>query len=121
VRQRSDGLGNAFVEGLGHARGDVIALMDGDGSHMPKDLLSMLDEIGEYEMVIGSKLIRGWPNNGSLNRRMITLAFAWLTRSILWINIKDPMTGLTVAREDVFDKIELTPRGFKMVIDRDNI
>ncbi len=117
MRQKSDGLGNAFVEGLGYAKGDVIALMDGDGSHRPEDLLNMLSKLGKYDVVLGSKLINGGYSNDHLGRRMVTFAFAWLTRSILWVNIKDPMTGFMVAKKDIFDKIELKPRGFKIVIE----
>ena len=57
ISQRSDGLGNAFVEGLSEAKGDVIALMDGDGSHRPEDLNNLLSKIGEYDIALGSKLI----------------------------------------------------------------
>ncbi len=117
IRQRSDGLGNAFIEGLSYAKGDIIALMDGDGSHRPKDLLNMLSKIGGSEIVLGSKLIRGGHSNDSLGRKIVTLAFAWFTRSILWVNIKDPMTGFMVAKKDIFNKVELKPRGFKVVIE----
>lgn len=40
-----------------------------------------------------------------------------IARLIWWINLKDPMTGFMVARKDIFDKIKLTPRGFKVVIE----
>jgi dolichol-phosphate mannosyltransferase len=117
ICQRSDGLGNAFIEGLGHAKGNLIALMDGDGSHRPEDLINMLSEIEKYELVLGSKLIKGGHNDDSLGRRMVTLAFAWFTRLILWVDIKDPMTGFMVAKRDIFNKVELKPRGFKIVVE----
>ncbi len=117
VDQKSDGLGNAFLEGLSYAKGDVIALMDGDGSHRPQDLLKMLSKIEESEVVLGSKLIEGGISNDSIGRRIITFIFAWLTRAILWMDIKDPMTGFMVARRDVFNRFKLKPRGFKVVIE----
>lgn len=117
MRQISDGLGNAFVEGLSHSKGDIIALMDGDGSHRPVDLLGMLSQIEKYEIVLGSKLVKGGCNDDSFSRKIVTLAFAWLTRSILWVDIKDPMTGFMMAKRDIFDRIELKPKGFKIVIE----
>jgi len=117
VDQKSDGLGNAFVEGLSYAKGDIIALMDGDGSHRPQDLLKMLGKIEESEIVLGSKLMEGGVSNDTIGRRIITLLFAWLTRAILWIDIKDPMTGFMVARRNVFNRFKLKPRGFKVVIE----
>ena len=115
--QKSSGLGNAFVEGLAHANGDLIALMDGDGSHRPEDLAKILDEMGSYDIAIGSKLIMGGGSNDTIGRRMVTLAFAWLTRFILWISVKDPMTGFMVVKREVFNRITLKPRGFKIVIE----
>ncbi|MCJ7443144.1 MAG: glycosyltransferase [Methanotrichaceae archaeon] len=117
VDQKSDGLGNAFVEGLSYAKGDIIALMDGDGSHRPQDLLNMLGKIEESEIVLGSKLVEGGVSNDTTGRRIITLFFAWLARAILWIDIKDPMTGFMVARWDVFKRFKLEPKGFKVVIE----
>ena len=76
IAQSSNGLGNAFVEGLFQAKGDVIALMDGDGSHKPSDLLHMLSYIEGYDIVLGSKLIKGGKTCDTLGRRIVTLAFA---------------------------------------------
>jgi len=44
VTQQSSGLGNAILEGLKKAKGDVIAILDGDGSHDPSDLKKMLEK-----------------------------------------------------------------------------
>jgi dolichol-phosphate mannosyltransferase len=117
IVQKSDGLGNAFVEELSCAKGDVIALMDGDGSHRPEDLLHMLSDINQNDIVLGSKLIKGAKSCDTLGRRIVTLAFAWMTRLVLWIDIKDPMTGFMVARRNIFDNLRLNPRGFKVVIE----
>jgi len=117
ISQRSDGLGNAFVEVLRKANGDVIALMDGDGSHRPEDLNNLLSKIGEYDIALGSKLIEGGRSNDSRGRKTVTLAFSLLTRLILWVDIKDPMTGFMAAKRSVFKNITLKPRGFKIVIE----
>lgn len=117
ISQRSDGLGNAFVEGLSQANGDVIALMDGDGSHRPEDLNSLLSKIGKYEIALGSKLIEGGHSNDSIGRKAVTFAFSALARLILWVDIRDPMTGFMAAKTDVFNRFELKPRGFKVVIE----
>ena len=115
--QESDGLGKAFVEGLYHAKGDIIALMDGDGSHRPLDLLNMLNSLVDCDIVLGSKLIQGGRSSDAFERKIVTLVFSLLTRLILWEDIKDPMTGLMVARRDVFSSIKLNPKGFKIVIE----
>jgi dolichol-phosphate mannosyltransferase len=117
ILQRSDGLGNAFVEGLNKAKGDVIALMDGDGSHRPEDLNNLLSKIGEYDLVLGSKLVEGGHSQDTISRKAVTIAFSLLTRLILSIDIKDPMTGFMAAKREVFEDLVLKPRGFKIVIE----
>lgn len=117
IFQRSDGLGNAFVEGLSKAKGDVIALMDGDGSHRPEDLNYLLSKIGEYDIALGSKHIKGGQSNDTIGRKAVTLAFSQLTRLILWIDLKDPLTGFMAAKKSVFKDLTLKPRGFKIVIE----
>ncbi|MCX6678212.1 MAG: glycosyltransferase [Methanothrix sp.] len=117
IIQESDGLGNAFLEGLSHARGDIVVLMDGDGSHRPQDLLNMLNNIGEYDIVLGSKLVRGGKSCDALGRKIVTIAFAWITRLILGKDIKDPMTGMMATKRDVLSNMKLKPRGFKIAIE----
>jgi dolichol-phosphate mannosyltransferase len=117
ISQRSDGLGNAFLEGLSQSRGDVIALMDGDGSHRPEDLNNLLARIGEYDIALGSKLVEGGQSHDTIDRKAVTFAFSLLTRFILWTDIKDPMTGFMAAKRSVFEGLTLKPRGFKIVIE----
>lgn len=59
IRQKSHGLGNAFVEGLSQSRGKYIVLMDGDGQHRPQDIKKLLSALATYDFVIGSKLVEG--------------------------------------------------------------
>ena len=117
ISQKSDGLGNAFVEGLSKSKGDVIVLMDGDDSHRPVDLDALLSKLEEYDIALGSKLIKGGRTQDTISRKAITIAFSLLTRFILWIDIKDPMTGFMAAKKSVFTDLQLKPRGFKIVIE----
>ncbi len=115
--QQSDGLGNAVLEGISYSTGDVVAVMDGDGSHDPKDLAKMISFIDRYEIVIGSRFIEGGKSEDESGRKIVSDIFAGLTRLLLSINLKDPMTGFIVTRRSVFDKIKLRPRGYKFVIE----
>jgi dolichol-phosphate mannosyltransferase len=117
VPQSSTGLGNAVVEGISRAKGDVIAVMDGDGSHDPQDLAAMVPWIDRCEIVIGSRFVPGGKTEDVQSRRWVSDLFALLTRIILSTDLKDPMTGFIVARRSVFDRITLRPRGYKFVIE----
>jgi len=117
LRQQSDGLGNAFMEGLKAARGDVIALMDGDFSHDPRDLEYMLGFIKNYDIVIGSKRIKGGKTEDPLIRRLVTVVTGNTIRLITGLQVKDPMTGFAVMKHGIFDGMVLRPRGYKIVLE----
>jgi dolichol-phosphate mannosyltransferase len=78
-RTGARGLGRSYVEGLQRALGgpaDVICQMDADWSHDPEYLPALVAGIGEHDLVIGSRYLRGvsvvnWPL-----RRVILSAFA---------------------------------------------
>ncbi|NIP40972.1 MAG: glycosyltransferase [Candidatus Aenigmarchaeota archaeon] len=115
--QKSDGLGNAVLEGLKVSMGNPIVIMDGDGSHDPKDLAKMLEKAKDFEIVMGSKFVPGGKAHYSFSRLLISKVFNTLARIILGINVRDSMSGFAVIRRGVFERIELRPRGFKIVLE----
>jgi len=115
--QKSDGLGNAVLEGLKASRGDPIVIMDGDGSHDPKDLANMLKKAKDYEIVMGSKFVPGGRASYSFSRLLVSRVFNTLARIILGIGVRDSMSGFAVIRRGVFKRIALRPKGFKIVIE----
>lgn len=114
VKQKSDGLGKAFLEGLKIAEGDVIVLMDGDGSHRPEDLPRLLEKVKDYDIVIGSKYVKGGRSRDKIHRILISRFYSFLASFLLGLNIKDSMSGFSVVKRDVYNKIKLNPLGFKV-------
>ena len=55
---RNFGQTAAIMAGLDHARGDVVAMMDGDGQNDPRDIPMLLDKLGE-----GYDVVSGWRRN----------------------------------------------------------
>jgi dolichol-phosphate mannosyltransferase len=91
------GLGTAYVAGFKFAirEGyDFVFEMDADFSHDPRDVPRLMEKIGEYDFVIGSRYVDGisvvnWP----LRRLMLSCFAAWYTRIITGMPIKDPTGG----------------------------
>jgi len=117
VRQKSNGLGMAFLEGLKIAKGKYIAILDCDGSHDPEDLKKLLAKMPEYDIAIGSKLVKGGKTEDSLSRRIMTMFFDGLARFILGLSVKDPMSGFMVVKRSILERIKLRPKGYKIVIE----
>ncbi len=116
IRQKSKGLGNAFLEGFEISKGEIVALMDGDGSHSAHDLKKLFQSLNRYEMAWGSKLVSGGKTEDSFSRQLVTLGFSLITRALLRISVKDSMSGFAIYRREVLERVrkKLQPRGFKI-------
>jgi len=113
--QAEKGLGYAVGIGVGKSKGDVIVIMDADGSHDPIFLPEMLSMLQEYDVVIGSRYIGEGLTEDSFFRRKISSAYFKLIRWILGFNILDSMSGYIVAKKEVFEGYEF-PHGYKFML-----
>ncbi len=105
------GLGSAYVEGFKWALErdfDYIFEMDADFSHDPKVLNEMLEKIKKYDVVIGSRYIKGinvvnWP----LSRLILSYMASKYVQIITGMPIKDPTGGFKCFRKKVLQSIDL--------------
>ena len=96
-RPGKQGLGVAYRAGFewGLERGyDVLVEMDADGSHQARQLPDLLAKVGEGDLVIGSRWVRGgsvvnWP----LRRRLLSVWANRYVRVALGIPVKDATAG----------------------------
>jgi glycosyltransferase involved in cell wall biosynthesis len=112
VIRRPYNLGNGagVKTGIRAATGDVVVIMDGDGQHDPADLPRLLDLIGPYDMVIGSRDRAGqqntmrWLGNALLNK---------LGTYLVGIEMRDLTSGYRAMRRHVIlDLLHLLPNQF---------
>ena len=86
------GLGTAYIEGFRYALKagfDYIFQMDADFSHDPKYLPSFLEKIKEFDLVVGSRYVKGGGiKNWSLDRRLLSRVGNLYARTVLGINIR---------------------------------
>jgi len=114
ISQRSSGLGRAILEGFEAARGEWVSVIDGDRSHRPEDLVSLVKMSRHYDFVLGSRYAEGGRNLDAPLRRVVSRVFNLLARLILQLDFSDPMSGMIVVGAEVFRKIKLNPIGFKI-------
>lgn len=54
------GKGKALAIGFKHSKGDIIIMLDADGSHIPKEIPNFLKKLNEgYGLVVGSRNLGG--------------------------------------------------------------
>ncbi|MBN2031025.1 polyprenol monophosphomannose synthase [bacterium] len=110
-RPRKMGLGTAYVDGFKYAlkeRYDLIFEMDADFSHDPDAIPEFLKTIEDYDLVVGSRYIRGV---NVINWPMSRLILSWLanfyTRVVTGLPLKDATSGYKCFKRNVLEAIDL--------------
>jgi dolichol-phosphate mannosyltransferase len=106
------GLGTAYCDGFKYAleKGfDYIFEMDADFSHNPEDIPRFLEEIHNYDLVIGSRYVSGvnvvnWP----LKRLILSYGANLYTRIITGMPVHDATGGFKCFRAEALKKIDLS-------------
>src|SRR3989339_87867 len=111
LRKRRKGRGVAGIDGLKYALdkgADYIIEMDADFSHNPKYIPELLREIKNYDIVIGSRFVKGAKDVGrGFARTTITRLANLYIQLILGLRIKDPNSGYRCFRRNVLERINL--------------
>lgn len=112
VRER--GLGIGVVKGhrfaIDRLKADILAQMDGDLSHDPSTLPQMIKQIeAGYDLVIGSRLMKGGKNLLGLHRRIFTLGASLVCR-VAWghFELTEFTNSYRVFTKKLFEKIDFS-------------
>lgn len=118
------GLGTAVITGFRWAleKGyEVVVTIDADLSHDPAYIPQMLELIGEYDLVIGSRYVKdGGMVNWSLPRLMISLFANFMLKRILGIQQSDCSGGFKAYRAELLRRIgpeKIISRGYVFYVE----
>jgi len=105
------GLGTAYIAGFKYAieqKYDYVFEMDADFSHDPVEIPNFLDKINGYDLVLGSRYLKGvtvvnWP----FRRLFLSYGANVYTRVITGLPFKDCTGGYKCYRRKVLESIDL--------------
>jgi dolichol-phosphate mannosyltransferase len=107
------GLGVALIEGhrysLKHLSPDIMAQLDADGQ-VGVDVLSRLVKGIEdgYDLVLGSRFVKGGKNNLSFSRRIFSAGASWVSRLIMGpFDIQEVTNSARAFTPDLFKKMNI--------------
>ena len=119
-RKGKFGLSSAIVKGVQSATGDFLVIMDGDFSHPPQVIPSIIQALQDsnYDIVIASRYVKGgsiigWP----FKRRLMSKGATKIARYGLGIEVKDPVSGFFAFRRDIINGIKFDAIGYKMLLE----
>jgi dolichol-phosphate mannosyltransferase len=113
-RQQKQGLGPAYIAGFRQALSlgaDYIVQMDADFSHQPHYLITMLEYIPQYDMVLGSRFMKGGGVDASwsMYRKFLSLwANRVYTPLILGLPVYDATGGFKIWRKETLVGMDLS-------------
>jgi len=111
-REGKQGLGTAYLQGFDHCLkkgAEAIVQMDADFSHNPGIVTSLLEQLKEYDLVIGSRYVTGGSldDNWAAWRKSLSSFGNIYARWILRLPIKDVTGGFRAWRRETLLGIPL--------------
>lgn len=115
IIQKNSGYGDAFIEGFEASKGDIIIMMDGDGSHDPKTIQNLIKKVEQgYEYVMASRYTKGGKSeDDTLLRFTGNKVFTWLTNVVHGTSVTDSLYLYTAITREGFKKLDLSSPGFE--------
>jgi glycosyltransferase involved in cell wall biosynthesis len=92
------GNGAAVKTGIRHARGKILVTIDGDGQHDPNDIIKLVNQIGPYDMVVGS---RNRESDTAAHRDVANMVFNSLATYISGRKIEDLTSGFRAVKTHI--------------------
>lgn len=109
LKQKAKGKGAALSSGFASATGELIAIIDADGSMDPGELFRFMEKIPHYDIVKGSRYL---PNGGSsditLVRSVGNKALTFVANKFFRQKWTDLAYGLALFRASIIKDIGLT-------------
>jgi glycosyltransferase involved in cell wall biosynthesis len=105
------GLGTAYIAGFQETLAggaDLVCSMDADFSHNPRYIPDIVDKINQgYDLVIGSRYVRGGGSTQTLDRKVFSWGANTLTRVLLGLHAHDTTAGFRCYRRQALESLDL--------------
>ena len=99
------GKGYAVKTGISHSKGNFVLFLDADREISTTEIKTYIQELENFDLVIGSKTHRLSQVNAPRLRKFLSASFNLLVRILVGIKIKDTQSGLKAGRGPVLRSI----------------
>uniref|UniRef100_A0A7C3M9S4 Glycosyltransferase n=1 Tax=Archaeoglobus fulgidus TaxID=2234 RepID=A0A7C3M9S4_ARCFL len=117
VIRNVEGYGRAYIEGLKVAEGDLVVMLDADGSYDPMEIPKLIEPIisKKADFVIGSRFL-GEIRKGAMNpvHRLGNMLLTKMTNFLFKTTFTDVHSGMRAARKESIDSLRLSCEGMEL-------
>jgi glycosyltransferase involved in cell wall biosynthesis len=92
------GNGASVKSGIRRARGQILVTIDGDGQHDPNDIPKLVNRIGAYDMIVGS---RNRDSDTAAHRDLANMIFNSLASYVSERKIEDLTSGFRAVKAHI--------------------
>lgn len=119
IEQEAKGFGLGIMSGIKQATGDVIVIMDADGSHNPADIPSLIAKVKQgCDIGWGSRYLpQGGSEDDTLIRYIGNKGFTFLSRFLHKIPVTDILYLFAAFRKEIFKELSFECPGFEFCIE----
>lgn len=114
-REFSNSFGDAYRTAIKNSKGIYSVFMDADGSHSPEFLKEMLKNIGEYDVIIASRYIKGGKTENSQFLIFMSRTLNYIYSKTLKINCKDVSNSFKVYKTSQLKSLDLVCDNFDII------
>lgn len=116
-RQGGNFYGDAIRTGIKAATGTYTVIMDADGSHDPKDIISFYQAMqsGRYDLVIGSRYCKGGYTDNNFILRFMSWGLNVTYRLLFHLKVKDVSDSFRMYKTEQLQALEFECNDFDIV------
>lgn len=115
VIEKEKGYGAALKKGIQSSNGDVLVLLDGDGTYPVEEIENILRFMCNkgFDFVSANRFPLTNPKAMPVINIISNSFISWLARVLLKINIRDLLTGMVIFKKKSLSRVTLQARGME--------
>lgn len=110
----SNGYAAALALGMREAATPWVMVLDADGSHRPEDALKLWQAREGFDLVIGSRMVKGGGSDGTVIRRCLSRLLAAMFAAFARLPARDVSSGFRLYRRELFLDAPAAARFFEV-------
>ncbi|HWQ96169.1 MAG TPA: glycosyltransferase family 2 protein [Candidatus Methylomirabilis sp.] len=116
INEKPSGKGAAVKTGFKTATGDLIIMMDADGSHNPREITGLLEPVlNGYDVAKGSRLLQGGGSaDFTLFRKLGNKIFVSIVNILYGSKYTDLCYGYRAFKKEALERIYCSSNGFEI-------
>lgn len=114
-RTGGNAYGDAVRSGINASQGTYVLLMDADGSHNPKDIASLWNKRDQFDLVIGSRYVKGGHTENPVVLIWMSRILNYMYKFAFHLRVNDVSNSFRLYRGEQLRSLTLASPDFDIV------